>query len=43
MLLEQYGMFHVAVKVDDNVRIGDTAILQANPLYVSNNIEREYK
>ena len=37
-------MYHTIVDVTDGqVKQGDRAILEINPLYISSNIRREYK
>ena len=42
--LEQYGMYHIVVDVTEgNVKTGDIAHLEINPLYISKDIEREYR
>ncbi len=37
------GMFHAIVKIDDNVKIGDTVYLEVNPMYVDREVRREYR
>ena len=36
-------MYHVVVSVDDNVKQGDIATLDVNPIYVAKEIRREYR
>ena len=36
-------MYHSTVIVDENVKVGDKAIYDVNPIYIDPRIRREYK
>ena len=42
-LAGRLGMYHSTVIVDDNVKVGDKAIYEVNPIYIDPRIRREYK
>lgn len=42
-LAGRLGMYHSTVIVDENVKVGDKAIYDVNPIYIDPRIRREYK
>lgn len=42
-LAGRLGMYHSTVIVDENVKVGDRAIYDVNPIYIDPRIRREYK
>ena len=42
-LAGRLGMYHSTVIVDDDVKVGDKAIYDVNPIYIDPRIRREYK
>lgn len=42
-LAGRLGMYHSTVIVDNNVKVGDKAVYEVNPIYIDPRIRREYK